>query len=310
MKGLFVTDLHIKIPTFDQLDGLTNYLKEWFKKNSVSFIVIGGDTLDSHERICLHALKKACEFTSFLMGYGHVYILVGNHDYINNSQFLSKNHWLNCLEFWPGVTVVDEPMYIDHLNITCVPYTFPGRFNEALFKCEKWQESKVIFAHQEFKGCKMGSITSLHGDEWNSHIPIISGHIHEKQELENNIYYPGSSLSHSFTHKCFGPCVVDLEKVTISHIGYNYSKKQIHVNPEAVENVSLPKDTRLLLTGPMAQVLTIYKNPMYKDLLKKSKKKYTDIISFNDWENYLETNIKTRTMKDDVCYIQGRYITK
>jgi len=45
----------------------------------------------------------------------------------------------------------------------------------------------------------MGAITSLEGDKWpESYPPIVSGHIHSRQIIQNNIYYPGSALQHAF----------------------------------------------------------------------------------------------------------------
>ena len=37
-----------------------------------------------------------------------LYVLVGNHDYINNSQYLSGNHWMTVFKGWENVKVVDK----------------------------------------------------------------------------------------------------------------------------------------------------------------------------------------------------------
>ena len=74
------------------------------------------------------------------------------------------------------------------------------RFIEALETSEHdWKSSLLIFAHQEFKGCKMGAIESIDGDTWSTEYPpIISGHIHSNQTLDTNVYYPGSAMQNAF----------------------------------------------------------------------------------------------------------------
>ena len=36
------------------------------------------------------------------------YILVGNHDFQNNSQFLTDNHWMTGMKEWKNTVVVDK----------------------------------------------------------------------------------------------------------------------------------------------------------------------------------------------------------
>ena len=60
-------------------------------------------------------------------------------------------------------------------------------------------EVTAIFAHQEFCGAKMGAIVSVHGDKWPLTWPnVISGHIHEFDQLQPNLLYPGTPLQHAF----------------------------------------------------------------------------------------------------------------
>jgi hypothetical protein len=62
-----------------------------------------------------------------------------------------------------------------------------------------WSEADCIFAHQEFRGCKMGAIVSADGDPWSTdRPPVISGHIHSAQTLPTGVWYPGSAIQHAF----------------------------------------------------------------------------------------------------------------
>jgi len=201
MKLLFIGDPHIKNDNHEEVNILIELLKQICVDEKVDRIIIGGDLMHYHERIFTQALNKTLEFVNVLSTYAPTDILVGNHDMINNQQFLTKNHWMNVLSNYHNVHIIDKPimkMDGDFTYLLC-PYVYPGRFIEALNVCENWKNSNVIFAHQEFKGCKMGAIVSKDGDEWNEKFPqVISGHIHDNQNPQPNIYYPGAPLQHAF----------------------------------------------------------------------------------------------------------------
>jgi hypothetical protein len=80
---------------------------------------------------------------------------VGNHDYINCSQFLTGNHWLNCVKHLPNLTVVDTLVEerINNFNFVFLPFTPDGRFIEALdtgktTRHVRVETSDCIFGHQ------------------------------------------------------------------------------------------------------------------------------------------------------------------
>lgn len=199
---LFIGDPHIKPDNGDEIDILLNEIERVFYLKKYDVIVIGGDVMHYHERLFTQALNKALEFIRRLSSLAFTYILVGNHDAVNNSIFLTDQHWMNALKTWDRVKIVDT--VIEEDDIILCPYVPPGRFLEALStlstsKNKKWENASIIFAHQEFKGCKMGAILSEDGDEWKYDYPIVvSGHIHDFQKVGENIYYPGSPLQHSF----------------------------------------------------------------------------------------------------------------
>lgn len=58
---------------------------------------------------------------------------------------------------------------------------------------------KCVFAHQELAGVNTGLHDSVDGDVWGNDYPlIISGHIHERQLIRDNIFYPGTPYQHDF----------------------------------------------------------------------------------------------------------------
>ncbi len=210
MKILFIGDPHIRVENFVAIDRLVEVVQN--QCSDVNLIVVAGDVLHYHERLHTLALNKAIDFLTSLGKLARVVCLVGNHDMINNQQFLSHNHWMHHYkDKIPNVDIVECPLSyeMEGARFVCVPYVFPGRFVEALESTQchvgdkfHWSESDIIFAHQEFKGCRMGAIVSDDGDEWNPEWPqVISGHIHDYQKPQSNVFYPGTPMQHSFGDK-------------------------------------------------------------------------------------------------------------
>ena len=178
-----------------------------------TFIVILGDTLHTHDVSHVAAYNLAINFLDKLYRIAPVKLIIGNHDYSNNQQFCSDSHFFNPMKNWgENLEVVDYPKYctfIDSQNknrsfVFC-PYTPPGTLINALTLLYKddnncdFRNADAIFVHQEMNGCTMNQITSNEGDKWFDELPpIISGHIHDEQVVGTNVFYPGSSIQHSF----------------------------------------------------------------------------------------------------------------
>ena len=61
-------------------------------------IIIAGDLLHTHERLHTLALNKAYEMVYVMRLIARTYVLVGNHDYIQNQQFLTSNYCMTSLQ--------------------------------------------------------------------------------------------------------------------------------------------------------------------------------------------------------------------
>lgn len=202
LKIIAIGDQHFQINNITDVNLFIEKILILLNHIKPDIIVCLGDLLHTHERLHTIALNKALEFINYLRNITKTFVLVGNHDYVNNSQFLTDNHWLNPIKEWKNVIIVDKPLdyNINGFNLCFMPYVFPGRFKEALNTINKdYNSFDIIFAHQEFKGCKMGAIVSIEGDSWEIDDPhIISGHIHSKQRIQDNIYYTGACMQHAF----------------------------------------------------------------------------------------------------------------
>ncbi len=283
---LFIGDPHIKVENIETVNKFQDFLDKTLKENEVDFVVVGGDLLHTHERLHTLALNRAIEFLEKLSQTHQVYCLVGNHDMINNQQFLSKNHWMTCLEKANNrIRIIDKAVSISHNDIqfTLVPYVAPGRFVEAMEASgvSNWKESRVIFAHQEFKGCKMGAIVSEHGDVWDEDSPmVVSGHIHDNQRPQDNIYYPGAPIQHSYGDA--GDNVVVLVKVD-EEVSFHEietgcgNKKTKTVTLEKIEEFikkGFDEDVELKvnITGDANELKAFQKSKKYKELTEKGVK--------------------------------------
>lgn len=244
MKLLFIGDPHIKTDNAEDIDILLDELKRILSEG-FDAIIIGGDVMHYHERLFTPALNKSLQFIDTLRKIAYTYVLVGNHDAINNSIFLTDQHWMNALKSWDNVKIVDS--VFNHPDFILCPYVPPGRFIEALEKETKddWKNKRLIIAHQEIRGCKMGAIVSTEGDEWKEDWPqLISGHIHDNQTVGKNVYYPGAPLQHAFGDSdtrvvCqIEWCEDDENKdLTVTDISLNVPTKQIvHAN---LQNIHL-----------------------------------------------------------------------
>jgi len=280
---LFIGDVHIKFSNLKDLDKLEDKM---LQMKDISFIVVAGDILDTHEKIHSQLMNRAYKLIKNLRTVAPVYVLVGNHDYINNQQFLTNNHWMNGMKEWDRVHVIDYPLRLEGSSgqaFTLVPYVPPGRFVEALDKISDWRDTTCVFAHQEVKNCKMGCIISMDGDAWGAEWPmLVSGHIHERQNVGDNVLYPGSVLNHAFgsdyqgiSKLTFTDRVMSEERVDIG-----LEKKSI-IYEDVTKVEDIPKDkliiqNKLCLSGKPKDIKAFKKTKKYSNLKKRGIK-----VTFN-----------------------------
>ena len=207
-KVLFIGDPHVQCDNITEVNELMNIIDDVLDErgDEIDCICVGGDLLHDHERLHAQPLNKCYEFVQRLSAKKKTFLLVGNHDFYNNRQFLSTKHWMNVFKPWAGVTVVDHPMMytVNKTPVAFFPYVPAGMFSKAAQIFEKEQKLSLsdtgcVFAHQEFRGCIMGAFRSVDGDVIDPDIPlIVSGHIHNRQRI-GNVFYPGVPMQHNYT---------------------------------------------------------------------------------------------------------------
>jgi|SRR5690554_6473200 len=207
MRIFVVGDLHLKKKFVyrSMLDELLNLSLEL----KPDLIVHLGDTLDTKSNIDMGCLKDACNFFIESSEIAPTYVLIGNHDRRNDSDFLSDFHPFVGMENIPNLHIVHKVVFRkneDGSTFTFVPYVPVGRFRDALLTADidltdpsedypKENVPDLIFAHQQFKNSVP---MNKKGDEWDETLRyVISGHIHGHLRLPG-VLYTGSPVQHKF----------------------------------------------------------------------------------------------------------------
>lgn len=202
----------------------------------------------------------------------------------NNQQFLTNRHPFNSFKRIANVTVCDRVIArnICGLKFVFCPYVPPDRFEEALDtlkeKNKTWNDATCIFAHQEFYGCSFNPVSaSVNGDIWPEVYPlVVSGHIHNEQRLQKNIYYTGSSMQHAFgetANKTIALLTFEQNReFKLQKIDLEMKKKKI-VYLDLLQVSKFKPETgvhiKLTLRGKPEDFKVFRKSKLYKDLQKQ-----------------------------------------
>ena len=280
---LAVGDPHFQVNNVPDAEDLIKKVNALVEQLQPTFVVILGDLLHTHERIHVTPFNLATRFVTSLARKVQVYLIIGNHDLQNNQQFLTSNHAFNSLKKIENVTVCDRVVLrkMNGMKFVFCPYVPPERFEEALATLEekgrRWDDASCIFAHQEFFGCRFNPVmTSTDGDIWPEDYPlVVSGHIHNEQRLQSNIYYTGSSMQHAFgetANKTIALLTFEKDKpFQLQRIDLEMRKKKIvYLDVERADTFKPEPNTyiKLVLKGRPEQFKVFRRGQTYKDLQK------------------------------------------
>lgn len=289
LSVLCIGDVHIQTGNILQIKEFLSKLEELLvsSKYEIDIIILMGDILHTHERLHTTSLNYATQLFKMVSSIKPTYVLVGNHDLESNSQFLTTNHWMNCFKNYENLTIVDKVTVVEYgkIKITLCPYVPDGKFNMALETHHgKWEDSKCIFAHQLFDGAKMGAIVAENVEKWDENMPfVISGHIHDKQLVQPNLYYTGSCMQHAFGESHDKTILLVNIHEDIKHPLYTEidlclrKKKIIYTELEEFEKFdisTLEKNTEYKITidGSYEEFNGFRKTARYKELIKRGLK--------------------------------------
>lgn len=309
MKILLIGDPHFKENNAYESNQFIEEIYKLLEKVNYDKIIILGDILDSHEKISLRSLCKSIDFIYKLSEKSKIYLLIGNHDRINNAVFLTEEHPFTALKNQKNIVVVDK--VIKEENFIYVPYVPTGMFKKALETIEyNIKKIKIIFAHQEFKN----SIFKDQGDIPPEGPLIYSGHIHNYKKLDN-VTYVGTPFQHSFydnPDKFVMQLNIDDEKIREEKIYLNIIKKRIkEININELEDYKVDKNflTKLVINGDRKlleskKAQEILKNPNISYKLnyqkKETNKKKEEV--FSDFDQLLEKRLEAEDKQIKILY--------
>lgn len=316
---LVVGDVHFQRDAFVQGEELIEKLIDAATSISPTIIVLLGDILDNHETVRTSQYKQAERLIDGLRKIAPLYILMGNHDLINASQFLTDAHFFGPFKEWERVVVVDRPIAVTlpsaekTLSIVMCPYVPPGRFVEALntlFEQEEpvdWQLADCIFGHQEIAGVVYNGKESTKGDRWDENYPhLILGHIHESCTIGDNVHYAGSArqvAANESPDKKIWNVSFDEEGPQLDPIDLGLkAKKEIEIEYDAVKTFDFELSKRyyvkLKIKGTREQFKLFRKSQLHAKLVNHGVKPVFDVIVEN---NPLALNL-AHALKDDLTF--------
>jgi DNA repair exonuclease SbcCD nuclease subunit len=282
---LLIGDLHFKASNLVEGEELVRKLIE--KRDElcgIDAIVLLGDLLDNHATVHSQAFNLVHDLLLAFQA-ENIFVLVGNHDYINNSQFLTTQHPFNVFKKWGNnIHIVDDLTEWKHKgqNFVFLPYVPVGRFMEALQKKQQFEDNgsiDYIFAHQEFEG----SVFTDKGDEWPYETHVISGHIHGRRNLKTpnsegtgNVFYLGSPIQHSFAETP-DKAIAVLDTLTGIFEYYPLDMPQKHtieIDLANIDTLVLPEKSsiRLRLKCTCSSWAVFKKSKKYKELMEAKVK--------------------------------------
>lgn len=276
IKCLVIGDPHFIETNVEIIESFIKRIENLVKKHNPNFVVILGDLLHSFEKIHTLAFNLALKFIKTIAKLVPIYLIIGNHDLINNSQFLSENHGFNSLKDIYNITICDKVVTEIFLvgkremKFLFCPYVPPGRFEEALATGGKYKDAVCIFAHQEFYGSRYNPLyPSVNGDKWPTSFPlVVSGHIHIEGFLGTNIYYPGNSIQENYNDA--GEKTVALIEFSFGKPGYKIEKIKLNLKKKIIYELEMEKIDDFKAGNNEEGILKIKCTTQEKKLFKKS----------------------------------------
>lgn len=234
---LLTSDLHFTDKVADRYRfGVLNWLARQVRSNTkIKGVLLLGDLTDEKDNHSSELVNKIVKGLTEISEISPVYILKGNHDYIDET-----NPFFGFLSNLDNIHFITDPkkIKIDGERLTFLPHTRNpykdwNELDDAYFN-----DADYIFLHQTLQGSLSSNGTEMEGME-KSYFEdldalIISGDIHVPQKL-GNIEYVGTPYRVRFGDN-FEPRVMLVESPDkVSNLKYPCLKKHTVVIKEAGE---------------------------------------------------------------------------
>lgn len=211
-KLLVVSDLHLSNKPNDQYrwDTLCQ-IEEEFKSGPYEALLILGDLCTEKDRHCSQLVNEIVGFIRQMAALKRVYILMGNHDYIER-----RYPFWSFLGLIPNVTYIQKSGVhrIDEFECYFIPHT--KKFQDELTVASSCGTVfDLMLLHQTFEGSLVNKTFKLPGLPATTRFPaqlVLSGDVHMPQ-IVGRVMYVGSPYPTTFGEEHTGQMLV-VEKVS------------------------------------------------------------------------------------------------
>jgi len=273
-KIAIIGDTHCRTKYINEYEQTKKAILNILVKEKPTLIVFLGDDLHNHSTVHSAQLSQVIDFLMCAREIAYTIKLIGNHEIVSPNSYLRGDHHFHSLHHLEGIEIIDKPTIIS--NVLFVPYVPVGMFNQALeeHNANNWDVVELCFAHQEFRGVKVGSQVSTSDDVWDLTKPrMVSGHIHDRHQVQENLIYPGSPAQ--FTHadaEDKSILILEDEKIKYVPVEGNILYKTYHLDltKDAPDSVSLDLNNRnrVIVKGGMGDLKSFRSSKVFKDFQK------------------------------------------
>lgn len=304
---------------------IKNILNDAATKTKTTVAVITGDLLNNNDQGTPDLIKMCIKFINKLADIMPVIIIAGNHDYNHttgktwfdvldaatseNAHFLSESGWYI-------LTATNTRILVGFQSITDKYYSFFYN-NQNVHDTMKQYKCKYSIAlfHGNVSGCKINSKIftydeSTYADDspntdyninksWmKEYNLVLLGHIHERQKIEPNIYYAGSTIQRTFaeSYENHGGLLFNITTRRYKYINYPDPYANVVLNEiDAKLHVELPDETKkYLLRIHHTDALSIHDRKEIEEYYNT----HYNIISIS-WQYHPTVKTQQQTIKVD-----------
>lgn len=286
MKMLLWSDLQCHFSNIAECQTALKELLRTAAKEKPDVIINAGDVKDEYSPISQSVIKECVRQTREIVGAGYRYVIdLGNHD--RESQSADASNWLSVLKA-AGAEIITKPrtLIIANTRIAFLPFIADKvRLVEAASKLAESESYALIFHAEVFGSTPGKNGITLEDLQVDKYLACFGGHIHNHQQLGDNVWYIGSPFTHDWSEANYpkGHLVVDIEHNDVN-TGYegNVSVRQVQSKIPRWYDVDFLEEHDIM-PEPGAYIrskLTVSTKKISDQLLKEEKRikvKYGDV---------------------------------
>lgn len=211
-RALITGDIHLSDNIRDsyRIELMRKVVTNWLDRYEVTDFIVLGDLTEAKDGHHAYLVNTVVDLFYQAAKRARVYILLGNHDYIDRDQpyfaFLSRIN---------GVKFITEPKMVplNSMGGDCFfcPHIRNPSDKQRLQFMEIAERAKVVFAHQTFQGAVLANGRAMEDgwpDDAFGDTPVIAGDIHVAQEIGKTIEYVGAPYAIDFGDSTSGRMVL------------------------------------------------------------------------------------------------------